>query len=135
PKALHVPTPEPNTPSPVARTDFPAGPGDQPSQDADVHALPQEMHRAVGKHGVGATGVEAVDLAGVGAVDRARPQIGRAVGRLALEDDPALEVVPGAAVEHLILATLAGEPAPGPAGILGKQDGVRGAVRYVCKAR
>src|SRR5262249_22096072 len=43
--------------------------------------------------------------------------------------------VPGTPFEHLILAALAGEPAPGPAGIFGKQDGVRGAVRYVCKAR
>src|SRR5436190_17684698 len=93
------------------------------------------MHAAIREHDVGPAGVKAVDLAVVGAVYRARPQSGRAIGRLALEDDPALEVVPGTALEHLILAALAGKPTPGPAGVFGKQDRIRGAVHDVCNAR
>src|SRR5262245_25052762 len=92
------------------------------------------MHVAIREDDVSAAGLKAVDLAVVGAVDRARSQIGNAVGQLALENDPALEVVPCPALDYLILTTLAGEPAPRPAGNFGKKDRIRRAIARVCNA-
>jgi len=51
--------------------DFAAGARDQGGQDVDTHAGLQEMHRAVGEHGVGPAGVEAVDFAVIRAIDGA----------------------------------------------------------------
>ena len=106
----------------TTRLNFPASPRDQAGEDSDVDALRKEVHRAIDKYGVSAAGMETVELAVVGAIHGARPQVGRAVSRLALEDDPAFEVIPGTAIEYLILSACAGEPAPGPAGVFGKQD-------------
>ena len=51
--------------------DFAAGARDQGGQDVDTHAFGQELKGAVGEHGVGPAGVEAVDFAVIRAIDGA----------------------------------------------------------------
>src|SRR5262249_46902017 len=47
----------------TCRDNFAAGPRDQPGENSDINALPEEMDRAVGRHDVSAAGMEAVEFA------------------------------------------------------------------------
>src|SRR5262249_43849170 len=57
----------------TGRNDLAAGPRDQACENADVEGRLQEVHGAVGAHGVGPARVEAVNLAVIGAIDGAGP--------------------------------------------------------------
>ena len=51
--------------------DFAAGARDQGGQDVDTHSFCQEPNGAVGEHGVGPAGVEAVDFSVIRAINGA----------------------------------------------------------------
>src|SRR6516162_4952690 len=65
----------------------------------------------------------------VGAVDGTEAWSRRTIFRRSLQYDARVSPGPGPAADHLVVARPARAPFPGPAGIFGEENGVRGAIR------
>src|SRR5262245_11131909 len=89
------------------------------------------MHRPVGRHDVGAAGVKTVDLAQIGAVDRARTRTRAGLRIETLDANGIGTGSPGAARTVRIGNDLSHVPALRPPGGLRNQEGVGGAVLNV----
>src|SRR5262245_54739359 len=81
----------------TGRDHFAAGPRDQRGQNLDAHAGLEEAHRAVREDGVGAVGVEGVNLPLVGAVEGTGPRARGSIAGGTPKDNPAVESGPGTA--------------------------------------
>ena len=83
---------------------------------------------AVGEHGVGPAGVEAVDFPFIGAVEGTRARALAPIGRRTLKNDPVIKGCPGTPFNRLVRPRPPQTPESRPAGIFGEQDGLGRAV-------
>src|SRR6516165_5544215 len=86
------------------------------------------MHRPIGKDRVGAVRMKAVELTVVGAVDGTRSRTCLSILSRTLNGEGISESTPATAREILTRTCPPRQPLSWPAGILGQQDRVRGAV-------